>query len=71
MNEDDMFEFDEELAKKISDYFTGPYRREVTVVCEGCGKIGTMIEEMPAGCMRLGIPHGFCAECLRKMTNKE
>ena len=33
MNEDDMFEFDEELAKKISDYFTGPYRREVTVVC--------------------------------------
>ena len=67
----DLYEFDEELAKEISDYFTGPYEREITVVCEGCGKIGTMIDKMPAGCMRIGILHGYCGECLRKMMNKE
>ena len=67
----DLYEFDEDLLNEIADYFTGPYEREITVVCESCGRVGTMIEKMPAGCMRLGIPHGFCYDCLKKMMNKE
>lgn len=67
MNENDIYEFDEELAEKITNYFTGPYEREATVPCEGCGKMITVIDKMPAGCIRLGIPHGFCPECIRKI----
>lgn len=71
MNENDNYEFDKELAEKIANYFTGPYKREVTIPCEACGKLVTIIDEMPAGCMRLGIPHGFCTTCARKIINKE
>ena len=68
----DIYTIDEDLIKEITEYFTGPYEREITVACEGCGKIVTMIDKMPAGCIRIGIPHGYCPECLRKMAaNRE
>lgn len=70
MPEIDIYEFDEELAKEIADYFTGPYERETTIPCEGCGKLVTVIDKMPAGCTRIGILHGYCNECLRKIWGR-
>ena len=67
----DLYEFDEDLLNEIADYFTGPYEREITVVCESCGSVGTMIEKMPAGYMRLGIPHALCAKCIRKRLRSD
>ena len=68
----DPYTFDEELAKEIADYFTGPYEREVTIPCEGCGKLCTVIDKMPAGHTRIGILHGYCSECLTiMMKHKE
>ncbi len=66
----DPYEFDEDLVKEISDYFTGPYEREITVVCESCGKIGTMVDKMPAGYTRIGVLHAVCSECLTKMMKR-
>lgn len=66
----DPLAFDVTLAEKLVNYMTGPYKREITVVCEGCGSIGTMIEEMPDGYMRLGIPHALCPECLRIISER-
>lgn len=64
------YTFDEELAKEIADYFTGPYEREVTIPCEGCGKLCTVIDKMPAGHTRIGILHGYCPDCTRKIWER-
>ena len=66
---DDLY-FDPALAEKIVKHMTGPYKREITVVCEGCGSVGTLVEEMPAGYMRLGIPHALCATCIRILCER-
>lgn len=68
-----MDSFDADVVQRLVDYMTGPYKREVTVICEGCGRVGTMIEEMPAGFMSLGVPHCLCADCaaiVRRKTNE-
>lgn len=62
---DDPLAFDVALAERIINHMTGPYKRGVTVVCECCRSVGTMIEEMPDGYMRLGVPHALCAKCIR------
>lgn len=74
MNEEcmnDSLAFDAALAERIVKHMTGPYKREVAVVCECCGSVGTMIEEMPDGYMRLGIPHALCAKCLRILCERQ
>ena len=67
----DLYTIDEDLVKEITDCFTGPYKRETLLPCEGCGSMVTFIDEMPAGCMRLGIPHVYCAKCIRKILEAQ
>jgi hypothetical protein len=66
----DLYAIDEDLLNEIADYFTGPYEREVSVPCDSCGKWVTIIDKMPAGCTRIGILHGFCSECMNKLSIK-
>jgi hypothetical protein len=66
----DLYTIDEDLLNRITDSLTGPYEREVTVPCDSCSKLVTIIDKMPAGCTRIGILHGFCSECISKLMVK-
>lgn len=41
-------------------------------VCEACGWIGDAWQnELPSGCIRLGMTHGFCYKCIRKLLKEK
>lgn len=66
----DLYAIDEDLLNEIIDYFTGSYEREVTIPCDSCGKLVTIIDKMPPGGMRIDSLHGFCSECMNKLITK-